>query len=196
MLVEKMETVDIIEGILFKIPSIKIALSSLGFFYNGRTISATNRPEFNNILSNFNSPKIISVVSITQLTMIIEPIFLDRKIPVIIINGDSCEIKTMSKTLIQSTLYSHLNIKDFLPKPFVKKIIYISDYGLKSTNNNKCDINNLIDYKEEVLSGVVFSEYTSGVWTIDDPLSLPVNNTQKIWPNAILFELMNDLLKE
>lgn len=171
-----MDTIELVEALLYKIPSIRLAFLGLNIMSLERKISASEHKEFLNIIKPFNNPKIISVVGLIHTTMIIEPIKNGKTYSVILINGYKSEIIEISKTKIYDILYKKLSLKDYLPEPFVKKIIYINSYSTE-------------------LMGIVFSEYSKNMWTIDSPLKLPITSSQKISGKNILNEIIIDLLK-
>lgn len=171
-----MDTIELIECLLYKIPNIRNAFLGLNIMSLERKISASEHSEFLNLIKPFNNPKIISIIGLISTTMIIEPVKNGKTYPVIIINGYKSEILDISKTKIYNTLYNQLSLKDYLPEPFVKKIIYIHSYS-----------------KE--LKGVIFSEYCKNMWTINSPLELPITSFQKISGKNIINEIILDVLK-
>lgn len=171
-----MNTIDLVESLLFKNPKMRKAFIGLNIISLERKISTNEHSEFKNILIPFNNPKIISIFGITQLTAIIEPTKNGRTYSIILINGYKSEILECSKTKINDILYKHLKLKDYLPEPLFKKIVYIKDF----------DCN---------LKGIVFSEYSNNMWTIDDPLKLPITSKQKISGKIIIKEILSDILQ-
>lgn len=169
-----MNTIEICEHLLFKIPKIRNALFSLNIISNERNIAPVEHNEFNNIISDFENPRIISAIGIVCLTIIIEPKIISRKYNIIIINGYSSEKMILSKTGICDLIYRTLNIRDFLPMPLTKKIIYISDFSK--------------------MEGVIFSEYSKNLWTINDPMLLPSKNTMKTNVKNIIDKIVCDAL--
>lgn len=170
-----MDTIELVEAMLYKMPNIRKAFLGLNIMSVERKISSSEHPEFKNILKPFKNPKIISIVGLTQLTAIVEPTKIGKVYPVILINGYNSEITELSKTGLSDRLFKHLRYRDYLPAPFVKKIIYISNY-------------------DGSLNGIVFSEYGPNKWTIDDPLNLPIKSDQKIGGKVIINEVISDLL--
>ena len=170
-----MDTIELMESLLYKIPSIREAFLGLNIMSLERKISASEHKEFLNIIKPFNNPKIISVIGLVQTTMLIENVKHGKTYSVVLINGYKSEILDLSKTKIYDILYKQLSLKDYLPEPFVKKIIYIDDYS-----------------KE--LIGVVFSEYSKNMWTIDSPLELPITSSQKVSGKNIINEIIINLL--
>lgn len=170
-----MDTIEILETLVFKIPKLRKVFIELDVINQSRNISPKDRKEFKNLLKDFNNPKIIDVIGLTEVIMIIEPIKIGKQYPVIIFEGYQCKIIKLSKSSIISYLRSSISIKDFLPDPLVRKIVYISDY-------------------EKDVNGLIFSEYQKGFWTIDkNPLSLNVDTSQKCSIYNILIEILNDI---
>lgn len=182
-----LDTKDIIESLIYRMPEIRKAFTGLGILSLERKISSINHPEFSNILKDFKKEhiKIISIVGLIQTTFIIEPIKVGRLYPTIIISGNSTEITNLSKTGLLSTISKYLNIRDYLPAPFCRKIIYIENFLNVDINTN--DI---------YLEGVVFSELRTNYWTIDDPLKLPTTSVQKISGRAIINEIILDIIDQ
>ena len=172
-----MESMELVEALIYKIPNLRKAFMGLDIMNLERKVSASPHPEFKNVLKPFVNPKIVSIVGLTQLTALIEPTKNGRTYPVILINGHSSSIVEFSKTKISDTLFHHLKWKDYLPAPFVKKVIYINNY-------------------DEKLTGMVFSEYAPNKWTIDDPLQLPIRSKQKVGGKVIINEILMDILNE
>lgn len=172
-----METRELVEALIYKFPDLRKAFIGLNIINLERKVSASSHPEFKNILKQFKNPKIISVVGLTQITALIEPTKNGRTYPIILINGNNTSIEDLSKTRISEILFQHLRWKDYLPAPFVKKIIYISDY-------------------KKSLKGMVFSEFRPNQWTIDDPLKLPITSFRKVGGKVIINEVLQDILQE
>lgn len=172
-----MNTLELVEALLYKIPDIRNAFMSLNVMNLERKISASEHPEFRNIIKPFTKPKIISVVGLTQITLLVEPTDSYRVHPTIVINGHRSDILELSKTRMVDMLHRHLKLRDYLPEPFVKKIIYIDQYGSNG------------------LKGVVFSEFGLNRWTVDDPLQLPIVSQQKIGGKDILKEVLSSIFE-
>lgn len=179
-----MDTIKLVESLIYKNPDIRKVMMALNIVNIDRKISPTNHSEFNNILKNFENPKIISCVGMIQLTVLIEPKKINRTYPTIFINGYNSEIKNVGKTFLIKELNKYMNIKDFLPPAFIRKIIYIDNYKKKDNNNN-----------ENKIDGVVFSEYSKNLWTLGNPLDFEINNSLKTTPREILSEILNDCLE-
>lgn len=173
-----MNTLKIVESLIYKNPNIRKALMALNIINRDRIISPNNHLEFNNILKNFNNPKIISCVGIIQLTIIIESKKINRTYPTIFINGYNSEIKNVGKTYLIKELNRFMNVKDFLPQPLIRKIIYINNFS-----------------NDDNLEGVVFSEYSKNLWTLEDPLNFNIESSLKTTPKEILTEILNDCLE-
>lgn len=170
-----MNTIELCEALLYKIPDIRKAFIGLNIMNLERKISASEHPEFKNILKPFNNPKVISVVGLTHLTAIVEPIRDGKVYHTILIQGKNAEITAFGKTKMINILFQHLKLKDFLPPPLVKKIIFIDSY-------------------KDKLLGLVFSEYRNGMWTIDDPLQIPLTSCSKMSGKVILNEVISEML--
>ena len=171
-----METQLLIEALTFKYPEIRKPLLCLNILSEKRNFSPTYRPEFDNILNNFNEIKIVSVIGIIQVTAIIGLRSPIKKYPIILIKGNNSEYHKMTKTMISSLLIKFCSIKDFLPQPFVKKIIYIENF-----NDNKCE-------------GLVFSEFLKNKWTLEDPLKVPITNYNSCGCGLIIRQIIEDIL--
>lgn len=171
-----MNTIEVCEHLLYKIPNLRESFYALSIIDDNRNIAPIEHKEFENILNYFNNPKIISIFSLVQITLLIEPIKINRKIPVLLINGIFCSRNLFSKTYIHNLILKYLNIKDFLPASLVKKIIYIKDFN--------------------TMDGIIFSEYLKSIWTIDDPLQLPVKNYLKTNPKIIVDKILDDIISQ
>lgn len=172
-----LSTIELVETLLYQFPELRKVFLLLNIMSIERKISASSHPEFKNILKPFlnKMPKVVSVVGLTQITILISQEKIGRTWPIIIIKGDKSEILECSKGKICDILNKHLKWKDYLPEPLIKKIIYISDYNEKVT-------------------GVVFSEYRKNMWTIYNPLDIDVKTTQKTTSLVIINEILADIL--
>lgn len=155
-----METKDIIEALTYKIPDIRRPLQSLNIINDKRPISPTDRPEFDNSLIDFKRPKIICSIGILQTVFIVEPNLVNRRFPTIIISGKTSRITSISRSGLYERISQYMNISDFIPLPFSRKIILIDEY------------------KDENI-GMVISEHIRNNWTKEDPRSLPIENSFK-----------------
>lgn len=151
-----MITRDVLGKLMYDNPNFRTPFTILGILTKNRMISPKDRSELSNLLSVFDSnAKIISVFGQVQLTMIIQPTMKGkRQIPVILVRGIHCTITEMSKTAIVAELKETLNLKDYIPDAFVKKIIYIDHFD----NQNAY--------------GEIISEYTRNRWTLGDPFEV------------------------
>lgn len=151
-----MITKDVLGKLMYNHPNFRSPFTILGILTKDRMISPKDRSELDNLLSVFDTnAKIISVFGQVQLTMIIQPEMKGkRQIPVILIRGIHCTITEMSKTAIIDELKETLNLKDYIPDAFVKKIIYIDSFDNTDTY------------------GMIFSEYTRNKWTMGDPFEV------------------------
>lgn len=151
-----MITKDVLGKLMYDHPNFRSPFTVLGILTKDRMISPKDRSELDNLLSVFDSnAKIISVFGQVQLTIIIQPVMRGkRQIPVILIRGIHCTITEMSKTAIIAELKETLNLKDYIPDAFVKKIIFIDSFDEKDTY------------------GFVLSEYMKNKWTLGDPFEV------------------------
>ena len=141
-----MITRDVLGKLMYDNPDFRTPFTVLGILTKNRMISPKDRSELSNLLSVFDH---------VQLTMIIQPIMKGkRQIPVILVRGIHCTITEMSKTAIVAELKETLNLKDYIPDAFVKKIIYIDHFD----NQNAY--------------GEIISEYTRNRWTLGDPFEV------------------------
>lgn len=174
-----MKTNLIVETLLYNCPSIRRVFLNLNIMSLERKISAREHKEYNHLLENFKDSKnikIISVVGIVQTTMLISLEKTSRVHDVIIIRGNDSEVTQMGKTKITRDLIINLYWKDFLPEPFVKKIIYIDEFNSLETK------------------GIVFSEVEKNIWTVDDPMNVEITNSRKISGKAIIKEIVDSVL--
>lgn len=168
-----MDTLDVIEALVWKKPSLRKVFIALDIINETRLITPKEHKEFSNLLVDFKNPIIIDVVGLTECIAIIEPKRINRTFPTIIIEGYHCKISSFSKTALISLLRSSINNKDFLPPPLIRKIIYINDY-------------------EKSVNGAVFSEVGKNLWTIDaDPLSLDLKTSANYTAVMILNQLLD-----
>lgn len=170
-----METKLILSSLIFNNKIYYEYLRALNIINENRMISSINRPEYNNILSSFyntNDIFIISIINYIQSTYIINKNFKNRKLEFIKIIGENCEIGKKSKGTLIYEMHNMLNLKDFLPQSFCKKIIYFN-----------------IQNKEEYC----FSEFEKNKWTLEDPLNIEINNYQKTTSKIILTNIFSDL---
>ena len=154
---------------------------------DNRVINANRHQELDSLLDEFIDDEIIQnpskikfiVVSgnitVTAIIPMKEGTGKSRLHPIMYIMGNLTRIERQSWTLISSELVSYLQIKDFLPPPFCKKIVYIRDWG------------------ENFMKGAAFSEVGRNVWTIDDPTKLPIKNTMKCTARIIIANIISDL---
>ena len=169
-----MITTEIVEGLLFKYPEMRQMLIDLNIISEERRISSSEHPEYNHLLSLFKKANVIAVIGVIQTTIFISQKKKGRIFDVMIIKGNSTKITQMSKTLIIKTLVSLLNWKDYLPEPFVRKIVYINHYN------------------EKIVSGIVFSEFGKNTWTLEDPMFIDIKNFRSITGREIINEIVND----
>lgn len=173
-----MNSISVLEDLLYKHNDLRGCLNALGVINHDRQIESRNHLEFKNILRYFEKDDflIVSIVNIIQVTYIISPENVRRKTkPVIKILGYNADINFMSKNLIIQDMNSILNLKDFLPPAFTRKIIYIPNFK------------NMDD-------SFVFSEFRPNIWTLDDPMILPVTNFNECGGLTIISELMNNFV--
>lgn len=177
-----METKEIVEALLYKMPELRVSLQNLNIITYQRPWNAAERPEFKNILKDFNNTGIISIIGIVPVTYIIDKTpRSDNTFPVLVIEGYHSYVRYWSMNYIPGEMNEKINIKDFLPEPFHRKIIYIKDYNYSPTKSS-----NPI--------GIVFSEYSKNKWTTEDPMSLPIKNSRKSGSSLILNAVVRDLL--
>lgn len=173
-----MITKEVLEKLMFDHPDFRHPFQILGILDKNRMISPKDRSELNNLLSVFNEKaKIISVFGQVQLTAIIQPELKTRnKLPVIFIRGIHCSVLEISKTKLAYELRSTLNLKDYIPDAFVKKVIYIDSF------NQSGDV-----------YGEIFSEYLKNKWTLDDPFKVGVKALIPTTGTKLITNLVNNL---
>lgn len=170
-----MNTIEVCEHLLYKIPELRESFYNLGILSQGRNIQPKYHEEFEHILDKFSNPKIVSVVGPIQVTYIIEPTDpIRRKYHTIEITGFNCKKMEISKSGFSTYFSSILNIRDFIPQPLVKKLIYFKD--------------------PKQLEGIIFSEYETGKWTIGDPLEIIPKQIINASLKRIMAEIMDDLI--
>ena len=171
-----MKTELIISSLIFKNKKYSEYFRALNILTNSRQVSSTNRPEYNNILEPFNDIEnvvIVSAINFIQSTYIINKTLKNRKLDIIKISGNNCVFLKLSKGGLISEINSSINIKDFLPESFCKKIIY---FNLEDENKTYC-----------------FSEFEKNKWTLEDPLNIEINNYQKTTSRVILTNIINNI---
>lgn len=178
-----MKTKDVVEHLLFSDKHYSSLFNLIGVIDKNRMWGSSKHIELNNVLSNFESSnlefvKVVMVCGIIQKIVIFDSNpdnRIKRCLPCIVIQGHESSIENWSKTKALTEFNSVLNLKDFLPKPFSRKIIYISN--LKK------------------IKPIVFSEYTKNEWTLEDPMILATNkNTSKMSPKIIIKNILNDFI--
>jgi hypothetical protein len=181
-----MQTEDVVSSFIYKDPSMRFAFEALDIVCPERPWTGKEHPELNNQLRWFIKPKIITSIGILESTFIIQP----NKVPnkrglwaVITIEGNYTRFDYLSKDVLYRTILRKLNIHDFVPASFSRKIVYINEY--KPGENNIGG----------VVSGVVFSEYNVNRWTLDDPLKFDAKSI-KSSPTVILLKILDELKEE
>lgn len=171
-----MKTKDVIEALIYRHPDFRSVLQIMNVIGIERKISSSEHPELNNVLKNFNNCSVVSTISSIQTIFIVDTSAGTVKHPVIKIEGWNSEILSISKTGISAALNAGINIRDFLPQPFHRKVIYIPDFNLSK--------------------GIVFSEYTKNVWTTGDPMVIPAENKLKAGAREIIDNVVLDLVAQ
>lgn len=182
------DTFDILGLMLYKIPKLHILLQYLNIVSpeDGRFISTNNSIELSPLISDFVTEDILSDPNKIKTIVVVGHLFTIALIPmekgegnkrihpIMYITGENIRIEQQSWSLINSELNDLINIKDFLPNPFCRKIIYISSWT-------------------QELKGVMFSEVGMNIWTINDPTDLPLKNTMKSGSKEIIRNILLDL---
>lgn len=166
-----METFEILESFVFHHGEYREIFAALNISSVERKIGTVDRPEFKNILKDFDQPKIISILGLKQLTLLVEPKKINRKFPTLMIDGYNTDRMDMSKTGLLRHMRSFINIVDFIPPPLIRKIIYIS----------------------QPQESVTFSEYMRGEWTTEDPMEMEPKNSKTCGAAIILENILDDL---
>lgn len=178
-------TCDIIESMLFHDSLLHIPLRHLNIISiaEGRSFSAVCHPELDGIISKFfpennNGLRIITVIGTISVTAII-PIesggIKQRLHNVLYIIGKSSRIEQQSWSLIIRELNSYLNFTEFMPESFCKKIVYFESWNENSVN------------------GMLFSEVGKNLWSIGDPMKLPLQQTLKTTAIEIITQILSDV---
>jgi hypothetical protein len=170
-----MQTLDIVEALIFRIPELRKVFDALDIISAKRMVSSARHPELENLLGIFERPAVVAVFGLVQMVVLVEPKQQGKVYPAVVIKGDHASLVRWSRSTLCRELTGVLSANGFLPQPFVKKIVYISDWI------------------HSEMHGVVFS-HVGGKWIVDDPMVLPVPNGKVTNPREILLEVLDDAL--
>lgn len=174
-------TSPVLEYMMEKYPKLHIAFRYLNIISvrEGRFMSANCHRELDPLLGMFNRDiSLVSVVGNFMVTALIEiPDKCDKSRihPIIYVIGDQCRVERHSWSLMVDELNSYINLNEFLPDPFCRKVIYLKNWD---------DIN---------IDGFALSEVGKGLWTISDPMKLPLKNCSKTGTKEIINSIILDI---
>ena len=167
-----MNTIDVLQQLIFQNNDLKKVFECFGIISNKNQISVNERPEFKNLLKPFINPKIVAIYGYIEIIALICPIPSDRKYFTLFIQGNECKILKISKNKIVDELFKFISLKDFLPSPLLRKIVFINNY-------------------QKYVDGIIFSEIYNNIWTLDnDPLSIKIDTKKRCGAKVILTEVI------
>lgn len=163
----------ILEALLYKFPDIKNIYNMLDI----GTISSSEHPEINNIASNFTSPTILISIGILANCYIIQR-QSKTKFHYIEISSE-VTYNFSNKGKLIDDICNNINIKDFVPEPLSKKIVFITNY-------------------EDDIQGIIYTKIKKGFILGNDNLN--IRNKRVLKKNAwqLTKEILNklDIAKE
>ena len=185
-----MKTKDVLETLIYNIPDLYAPMQILDIINKDRIISVKNHKEIENLIAPIidyyvkdtvnNKPIIISAYSMTGVTYIVSKEQRRKKHLCVMIYGPDTYIEWKSKSKILEDINAFMNLKDFMPNSFIRKIVYIKDYLINKSGTSS--------------DGIVFSEYSGGYWTIGDPFSCDNDTSIKTTPKIILTNICSEYL--
>jgi hypothetical protein len=89
--------------------------------------------------------------------------------------GELSLLEQHSWSLISSELCNYINFVEFMPEPFCRKVVYLESWN------------------EKEVKGMAFSEVGKNLWTIGDPMRLPLQQTLKTTANEIIGNILADV---
>lgn len=173
-----MKTTAVLEQLLFANPNLLDAFRAFGLIQKGKEIVPYEHKELKNLLFPFKNIRIIGIWGLIEQIVLVG---LDRsagkrQMPVIYITGNNSDVGMSSKGKLEDDLLKTIDIRDFLPSPIIRKIVYMNDTGS--------------------LSGKMYSEVLNNVWIEDaDPLSIRIDDKpqKRCGPNIILHEVLKGI---
>lgn len=172
-----MKSNSILEHLLFQTPSLRKTFIALDLINIHRQIPTCEHKELKNILLPFKDPKIIAVWGLVETIALVSTEVVNRKMSALFISGNEATIMVGSKEKLIGELSQRISVKDYLPPPILRKIVYIFDY-------KECD-------------GVMFSEISLNQWALDsNPLAFELNTLKKCGANLILRQIVSSLNEE
>lgn len=159
-------SIAILESLQYKIPSIRNVYSLIDI-----NVGSSLHKEVDNIVSNFTNPSVIISIGLLTNCYIIQR-ESKTKIHVICISQETIYFKCNTGELVRNIVGS-LKLKDFVPDPIMKKIVFINDYNKTVTGevfyemnkdrytNNKKAIYEFLDFDKDSLynSNKIISDY-------------------------------------
>mgnify|MGYP000965346183 CR=1 FL=1 len=183
------DTLDIMEQMLYLDHSLHVPFRHLDIISaaEGRFVSAARHPELEGLLEPFaeqvRDPEVCSLrmvtvvgnISVTAVIPVKKGGGKARLHHVWYLIGNSSRLEQQSWSYMSAELFDYINFAEFLPEPFCRKIVYFEEW------------------KDSKVLGVVFSEVGKNLWTVGNPMSLPLTQVTSTSAKQIINNIILDI---